>query len=192
MEGSKKSGWGSTTKVFVLVVAAIVIAAAAWVFLIRGDEGSDGEQAPSNLRSGSGPVAATPADLAELESRLDIPVYWAGDQGEGQLELTRTSDDRVFVRYLDAGTELGDPDPGFLTVGTYPLEDAFDLLEQAGEREGAIVEDGPEGSLVVFNEDAPTSVYIGYPGEDYQVEVYDPNPDRALDLATSGQIEPAG
>ena len=166
---------------------AIAVCLFGWLLLIRDDEGES-----VRAEAGGGPVAATPADLAKLGRQAGIPVYWAGDQGEATLEVTRTSSDRVFVRYLDSGVEVGDPGRGFLTVGTYPLEGAYELLEQAADREGAIVEDGPEGSLVVSNEDSPTSVYVGFPGEDYQVEIYDPNPDRALDLSISGQIEPVG
>ena len=172
-------------RLFALVAVAAAVAFGAWFFVIRDDDGA--------TTAGPGaPVAATAADLVELEGTLGMPVYWAGQPSGGELELTRTSDDRVFVRYLADGVEIADPAPGYLTVGTYPLEGAYDLLEQAADREGAIVEDGPEGSLIVSHEDAPTSVYIGFPGQDYQVEVYDPDPDRALDLATSGQIEPAG
>ena len=168
---------------------ALAICFLGWLLLIRDD---DDEGASGRAQAGGGPVAATPADLARLGSQTGFPVYWAGDLGQAMLEATRTSDDRVFVRYLDDDVELGDPRDEFLTIATYPLDGAFGLLEQAADREGAIVEDGPEGSLVVSNEDSPTSVYMGFPGEDYQVEIYDPNPDRALDLSTSGQIEPAG
>jgi hypothetical protein len=114
----------------------------------------------------SGAISAQAEDLVALEGRLGIPVYWAGEPGEETVELTRTADDRVYVRYLDQGVEPGDPDPSFLTVGTYPLDGAFKLIEKAARRDGAVVEDGPEGSLVVTNEDSLTSVYVGFPGEE--------------------------
>ncbi len=166
----------------------ILVAFLAWFFLVRDESQSD----PPTARPGGGPVAGSPADIAKLGRQVGIPAYWAGNQGQATLELTRTSEDRIFVRYLDDGVEIADPGDDFLTVATYPLDGAFQLLEQAADREGAIVEDGPEGSLVVSNEDSPTSVYMGFPGEDYQIEIYDPDPERALSLATSGQIEPAG
>lgn len=174
------------------VLLAVAAGVLVWLLLIRGDGGSGGETSSSSLRAGAGPSAAQAEDLVALEGRLGIPVYWAGEPGDETLELTRTADDRIYVRYLDQGVEPGDPDPSFLTVGTYPLDGAFKLIEKAAQRDGAVVEDGPGGSLVVTNEDSLTSVYVGFPGEEYQVEVYDPDPDRALDLATSGQIEPAG
>jgi hypothetical protein len=36
----------------------------------------------------------------------------------------------------------------------------------------------------------PRSAYIAFPRQDYQVEVYDPSPARALRLATSGRVAP--
>jgi hypothetical protein len=75
-------------------------------------------------------------------------------------------------------------------VGTYPIKGAFEALEKQSQEAGAVVEETPDGGLVVTNESAPTSVYIAFEDEDYQIEVFDPDPETALDLATSGQIEP--
>jgi hypothetical protein len=173
-----------TARLMTLLLVAAAVALGAWFFLVRDDGDSASSAAPGE------PVAASSADLVALQTELGTPVYWAGEPTEGQLELTRTSDDRAFVRYLPDGVDVGDPAPGFLTVGTYPLAGAYDLLKQAAKRDGAIVEDGSEGALVVANEAEPNSVYIGFRGEDYQVEVFDPDPARALELATSGAIEP--
>ncbi len=169
---------------------ALIAGVLVWLLVIRDDDSDDAGASTADLSAGAGPVEATEADLTELGQRLDFPVYWAGDQGEAGLELTRTTDDSVFVRYLDESSDLGSEEPDFLTIGTYPLKDAFGLLEEAAEDRGAIVEEAPNDGLVVTNEESPTSVYIAFPDEDFQIEVYDPDPDRALDLAVSGQVEP--
>lgn len=176
----------------VVAIVAVLAGALVWFLLIKDDdEGSGRAQASgADLTPGAGPVEATEGDLQKLSGKLDTPVYWAGDQGEASLELTRTTDDRVFIRYLDEGTEIGSSEPDFLTVGTYPLKNAYNLLQDSAKDEGAVVEDAPDGGLVVTSEDAPTSVYIAYPDQDFQIEVFDPDPDRALDLAASGQVEP--
>jgi len=46
------------------------------------------------------------------------------------------------------------------------------------------------GGIVVVSSQSPKSVYLGFPGQDYQVEVYDPSARRALRLATSGRVRP--
>ena len=48
----------------------------------------------------------------------------------------------------------------------------------------------PDGGLVVATKGSPSNVYIAYPDSDQQIEVFDPDPARALELATSGAIVP--
>jgi hypothetical protein len=50
----------------------------------------------------------------------------------------------------------------------------------------------PGGATVYFDSDQPSSVYVVYPGVDAQIEVYDPDFKRALQLVNSGQIVSAG
>ena len=40
--------------------------------------------------------------------------------------------------------------------------------------------------------ESPTSVYFASPDNSVQVEVYDPSPQRAMSLALSGKVQPAG
>ena len=44
--------------------------------------------------------------------------------------------------------------------------------------------------LVVFSSSKPTSVYLGYPGAGYQVEVYSPSADSARSLVLADKIRP--
>jgi hypothetical protein len=82
-------------------------------------------------------VAATRADLRSLGRELGHPVFWAGGDTDATYELTRTSDGRVFVRYLTGGAAVGDSSPDFLTVGTYPQKDALAKLRSAATAQGA-------------------------------------------------------
>jgi hypothetical protein len=47
------------------------------------------------------------------------------------------------------------------------------------------------GGLALVAAGHPTSVHLTYPGIDYQVEVYDPSPAKALRVARSGHVRPA-
>ena len=94
------------------------------------------------------------------------------------------------MRYLPEDADIGDPSPDFLTVATYPLENGYARVLAAAEEEGAKTEELPNGGLALVDADRPSSVYLAYEGEPYQVEVYDPSPDRALELVTSGAIQP--
>lgn len=119
-----------------------------------------------------------------------VPVFWAGPQAGTTYEFTETSDGSVYVRYLPGDAEIGDPSPDFLTVATYPLENGYARVLAAAEEEGAQTEELPNGGPALVDADRPSSVYLAYEGEPYQVEVYDPSPDRALELVTSGAVQP--
>ena len=77
-----------------------------------------------------------------------------------------------------------------LTVGTYPYTDAHGALEAVAKQRGATADQTPDGGLVVTTEASPSNVYVAFPGADQQIEVYHPDPARALELATSGAIVP--
>lgn len=171
-------------------VIAVAIAAGflVWLLVIR-DSGSSGSGTAA--KAGAGPQAATSSDLVKLQNEVGHPVYWAGDQPDTRLEVTNEKDGRVYVRYLTGGAQIGDPKPTFLTVGTYPVKDAIHALEKQAGKPGEKIIHGSGGALIATNESSPTSVYLAYPGQDWQIEVYDPDAAKALSLATSGDIQPA-
>lgn len=168
--------------------AVIAVAALAgflvWLFAIR-----EGDETSAPIRGGQ-PVELSEDELVRVAQEVGHPVYWIGPQEGTELEVTQLKDDRVYVRYLDEGAAPGDPRPRFFTVGTYPLKNPYEALQDVAQEPGAIVEDGADGALVVTNEENPNSVYLAYEDSDVQVEVYDPDPDRALEIATSGAVLP--
>jgi hypothetical protein len=165
-----------------VVVVAALVGFVVWLLLIR-----DGGSAPG---AGEGPVTVSEADLAALADELGYPVYWAGEQDGAELEATRTQNGQVYVRYLTDDAQAGDPRNAFLTVGTYPFEDAIAELERLGDEKGALINETPDGGMVVTNESSASSVYIAYPDQNLQIEVFDPDPATAFTLATEGAIVP--
>ena len=164
-----------------VIAIALLAAFLVWVLLIRDGGGT----APA---AGAGPVAVSEDDLAALADEVGHPVYWAGPQEGAELEATRTENGQVYVRYLTDGAEVGDEGGDFLTVGTYPFPDVQATLEGQADKAGALVNETPDGNLVVTNRKQASSVYVADPEDELQVEVYDPDPARAFTLATSGDI----
>ena len=169
------------------LLAIGLVALLAWLLLIRPGGESDGA---TPVRAGAGPVGATQEDLVTLSEELRQPVYWAGDLPGTRIELSQSTSSFAYVRYLTDDAPVGDPSPDFLTVGTYPTLNAFANLRSWAERTDARTTRIDIGGLVVIVPDSPTSVYLGYPHEDVQVEVYDPEPGRALNLVKTGVIRP--
>jgi hypothetical protein len=185
---SQKSHTAPALRVPHLRIGAVVAVGLAaflvgWLAMNRG--GDDTGNTPA-----TGATEASESELRSFADSASHPVYWAGAKDGQTYELTRTTDGRVYVRYLPEGTEVGDPRSSFLTIGTYPRAAAFAELQRAAKAEGAVSLKVGDDGLAVFNEAKPTSVYLGYPDARYQVEVYHPSPDEARRLALSGQVVP--
>jgi hypothetical protein len=130
--------------------------------------------------------------LNAFASSVGHPIYWAGSQPRFTYELSRTKDGRVYIRYLPPGVKLGNRNPNYLTVGTYPQRHAFATVRAIAKKQGATLIHLAGGGLAFQYKSRPTSVYLAYPGADYQIEVFDPSPTRALQLVVSGQVKPVG
>jgi len=164
-------------------VLAVAAAAAVIVWLIVKDDGG-------GSKCGTAARAAAPRDLRAFAESESIPVYWAGPRPGFTYELTETAKCNVYIRYLPCGVEIGDRRPDYTTIGTYPYKNAYSTLQALGTRTGTRVRRVAGGGIVVVSSQSPKSVYLGFPGQDYQVEVYDPSARRALRLATSGRVRP--
>lgn len=164
-----------------VVVAAVLLAVIAYLLISGGDDG--GSECPQEDILGSA------AKVKRLAANEHHPVYWVGPGGAETFELTSTDDGRIYVRYLTGGAEAGDPRPLFTTVGTYPVRDGTAALQRAARSSGAKTFD-VDGGLGLVDEDTPTSVYLAYPGSEYEIEVFNPDPAKALRLVNSRCVEP--
>ena len=150
------------------------------------------------LRGGGNTARRAPArgmsirDLNELAGSIGHPVYWAGLQPRFTYEVSRTKDGRVYIRYLPAGATVGNTKANYLTIGTYPQPHAFRTIRATARTQGVRPLDIARGGVAFQYKSRPTSVYLAYPGSNYQIEVFDPTPAVALRLVTSGQIKPVG
>lgn len=171
------------------LVAALAAAVAlgAW---IASDEGST--DVTTSEAEGRPSVAADDQELARQAASVGHVVYWAGPIADRRYELTQTSDGRAYVRYLTTGVAAGDVRPRFLTVGTYPVEDAFATTQAAAARDDARPVRAPAGSVAFTTTARPQSVYLAYEGSDLQIEVFHPAPQQARLLVESGRIRPVG
>jgi hypothetical protein len=77
-------------------------------------------------------------------------------------------------------------------VGTYPLAHAFATLRATAKKQGAKLIHLAGGGIAFQYKGRPTSVYLAFPGSNYQIEVFDPSPARALQVVRTGQVQPVG
>lgn len=166
-------------------VLALVVATAAWFItsLIRGDD----TKTPEVLVQPVGPIALTAQGLKTLGAEAGQPIYWAGPRKGHIYELKRDAKGQVFVRYLPPGVRAGAPDGPYLVIATYPYKNAYDALARVDGEKYRLA----NGGLALVDAKSPTSVHVAYPGRDFQAEVYDPSPERALEVARSGAVRAA-
>jgi len=178
---------GSGRVPIVRITAAIALAVAVGIvlwLLLRDNGANRPKQAPA--------AAVSMQRLDAFASSIGHPIYWVGPQSRFTYELSRTRDGRVYIRYLPPGVGIGNSNPKYLTVGTYPQRHAFATLRATAKKQGVHTVQLAGGGRAFQYKGRPTSVYLAYPGSEYQVEVFDPSPTRALQLITSGRVQPVG
>jgi hypothetical protein len=177
-------------RIAVVAGAAIVVAFLVWLLAIHNNDDNSGSSDTASSGT-TGPVIVTPSDLSALPGQVGHPIYWAGARTGSQIELTQTSDGKIYVRYLEGGAKAGDSRPDFLTVGTYPFKGAQKALQDLAAKPGEKSENVSGGGILVYGAQSPTSVYVAYPNQDLEIEVYDPNPQQALEVARN-ELQPLG
>jgi hypothetical protein len=174
-------GSSSWLRVATAVALAIAVAVAVWL-IVRTDDRKPAVPSPAGS-------AATVSTIRAVPGQVGHDVYWAGQRPDVTYELTEI-DRNLFIRYLPLQAHVGDPRPDFLTVGTYVRAGAYADLRRQVRRRGNRSRRLSGRGLAVWSTRLPQRIRLAYPGVGLRIEVYDPSAARALELVTSGAIEP--
>jgi hypothetical protein len=177
----------SNVRVGAIVAVAIAVAFVVWL-LVRGGDSNTPATGSTSTGQATGPAAATTDELRALSDDLGHPIYWIGEVPNRTYELTRTSDNRVFIRYLPKDVPVGIRQATYTIIGTYPVDNAYKVLQELAKKPGEKTFSAPVAGFAVYSEAEPNNVYLAYPGSNLQIEVYDPSPQQARRLITSGQV----
>jgi hypothetical protein len=133
----------------------------------------------------------TASGLAAIAARSSRPIYWAGGRG-GTTGYRASADGRVYLRYVPRGAGVSATRQD-LTLGTYPLKNAYATIRALSHGTGAVeVKVAKGGGVAFYLKQHPTSVYLAYPGTNAQVEVFSPNAGVARKLVARGGVTPVG
>jgi hypothetical protein len=171
-----------------IVVLALLVGVIAWL----ATRGGNDDTTPAASSSGVEAKIVSSEELEELAASAGHAVYWAGLVPGKEMEASETAEGDFQVRYLDEGTEAGGGGAGVLTIGSYPLPDPVAAVEGFAARKGSLTRRSADGREVVTSVEKPTSVYFANSDDSVQVEVYDPNYKRAMNLALSAHVRPVG
>jgi hypothetical protein len=164
-------------RVGAVIAVAVAAGLVAWLVL-HGNGSSSGAQTSS-----AGAEAVTAQQLTQLAAKVQHPIFWLGPKPGFTYELTKLADGRIYVRYLPGGVKAGASAP-YLTVATYPFPAAFAAIQKQASRTGAVTTRLAHRGMAVLDAGYPDSTHVAYPQVDYQVEVYDPTPERAFHLVS--------
>jgi hypothetical protein len=165
------------------LIILLALAAGAWL-AARGGDSPQTSPVPPHATA----VPISIAGLKTLAGAVAQPIYWAGAKQNVQYELTRAKDGRVWLRYLPAGAKIGERTTPHLTIGTYPVKNAFAATQAIAGKKSSTRIDVRDGAVAFYGAAHPTSVYVAYPGSAYQIELFDPSAGEAHRLVASGQI----
>ena len=175
-------------KIWIAVLITSIVTALL-VFGFTSIFSSDTSTSASQTTTGQ--LALSEAELKSVVANLNSVVYWVGPLENAKYTLDVTDAGAAFVRYLPNGEGANDTAKNYLIVATYRVNAAYDAIKTAGNEQDGIALMTSDGAAVYYNKNASTNVYIAYPGQDLQIEVFDPTPGKALQLVnTTGLVKP--
>jgi hypothetical protein len=140
------------------------------------------------------PVSSDSMTEDELRAMLNdvgVTAFWAAPESGATYTATVGSTLDVLIRYIPEGASVEEVADQTLMIATYPVPGAYAALEVAAQEANAISSVTEDGALVYYRSDLPSNVYLAYPDQPFQIEVFDPSGGRALELATEpGRIQP--
>ena len=172
-----------------LIVAALILIAGAIYLAISAGGDDSGDQAVSMSPYADAEKVDIP-DVAGLSEEVGHTVYWVGERSGEPVGVSTDDVGNVHLRYLPEDAEADDPDPAYLDIGSYPFPGALNATRNLIDDKGNVPVKVP-GAVALYPESRPTSVILSFKNDpDVQVEVFHPDPKRALEFARSGAIVP--
>jgi hypothetical protein len=133
----------------------------------------------------SGGVALTEPELRDVVKSIGQTVYWAGGMRGAKYTINAQNVNTIYVRYLPDGKGISDQTPKYRVIATYKQVNAYDATLTAGNQENGVSFAKPNGSVVYYNKNVPTNVYVAYKAKPYQIEIFDPTAEQSLNIANS-------
>jgi hypothetical protein len=136
----------------------------------------------------SGKIALSQTEFIELAEQINQPIYWIGPAENFYYALTVAENEQSYVKYLPTVESASDNETAFRIIATYLKSDAYAVTQSASNNPGAVSLSNSDGAAIYYNAATPTNVYVAYPGQNTQIEIFDPVPGAALELALTPSL----
>lgn len=133
----------------------------------------------------SGGVALSESQLKQVVKEINQKVYWAGPMSGAKYTINAQNFNSIYVRYLANGKGISDQTPKYRVIATYKEANAYNSTLSAGNQADGLSFTKPDGRVVYYNKQVPTNVYVAFKSLPYQIEIFDPDAKKSLELANS-------
>jgi hypothetical protein len=174
-------------RIAALIVVAIVVGVVLWLVLGHNSKKKHHKTAGTTVLFGPKLYKKASGLKGEAGALGGQPIYWAGKQSGLRYEFTQLKNGHIFIRYLPKGVKNGAKGAHYLIVATYAYRNAYKALKKLAKTRAL---HGPGHSVIYVRPNDPKSVLIAWPKVQYEVEIYDPRPSYARQVAESGQVAP--
>lgn len=185
--------WFNQNRRTVLIAGAVVIIVVAAIlsFTLGGDDNKT--SSPTNNGGNTAVAPVAPVNAEGLKTAVAAvggagKVYWAGEEANFTYVFRSEANGQASVRYIPPDGDPNAQGAVYRVLGNYPIPNAFEVTKKAADGADSVLLTNSDGSIVVYNKNKTTNVYIAFPDVDVQIEIFDPTPGKALELATSGRI----
>ena len=132
----------------------------------------------------SGGVALSEDELRDVVVTLGETVYWSGPERGSKYTINAQNVGAIYVRYLPDGKGISNTAPNYRVIATYKEANGYDATLAAGNQANGVSVARPDNTGVIYyNKNTPTNVYLAYKSQPYQIEIFDPSAEVALDIA---------
>ena len=178
----RRSAGGSKLFLVVLITAAISITGTYFISKPSDPVVTDQTSFQAKI---SGGVVLTEEELKAAVKELGQTVFWAGPMKGAKYTLNAGNPDQIYVRYLPKGTGVSDTKPDYRVIATYKQANAFAATVAAGNQSNGVTFSSSDGAIIYYNKVSPNNIYLAYKSSDFQIEVFDPDQNTAVQLATT-------
>lgn len=169
-----------------LTIAGVVLLAGIGTWFATA---SNREAGNPILGTASGePRVLESSDVNTISNEIGQTIFWAGERPGTKIELSNDEIGNTHVRYLTGGAEPGDPNPAYLDIGTYPFKNGYSVISKMSQ-DDQLKQIKADGMVGFYDPKRPTNIYLGFADSpDFQVEVFHPESEAAIEVVRSGDI----
>ena len=165
-----------------IVTAIITIALTLGISSLFGPNQLDTTTLAARI---SGGVALSEGELKSVVAELGEDVYWAGPMRGAKYTINAQNTGAIYVRYLPNGKDISDNSPRFRVVATYKEKNGYDATLAAGNQpNGVSLARSDDKGVIYYSKQSPTNVYVAFKSQPFQIEIFDPESETALSIAS--------